>query len=118
MALRMVEDPRPVPHAAHARIVGPVIDDSNARGRDRGGAHRAGFQRHPQARAGQPFRAQHAARLADGKDLGMGSGVGQLARAVAGTGQDATGCVGQDRPHRNLAAGSGGAGLIHCRGHM
>lgn len=114
----MFIDAGTVAYATHARIVGTIIDHGDSRGRNGGGAHRAGLKRDPQLGAGQAFGPKRGTGLADCDDFGMGGGVGKLARAIAGTGQHPAIGPDQHRAHGHLAAQGGCAGLIQRLGHM
>ncbi len=116
VAGRLVEEPDAVVHAAALRIMGSVIDPSDAGEGDRPGAHGAGLQRHIEIAAGQPFVVEGLAGQADGEHLRMGGRVAQLARAVAGRGDDAS--VPDDGgSDRHLPAGGCGAGLREGHAH-
>ena len=118
VALRVIEHPCAMPHPAHPGVLGTVIEHRDPRGRDGGGAHRAGLQRDPQPRAGQAFRPQGRAGFANRQDLGMGGRVGQRPGAVAGPRQHAAIGADQNGTDRHLAPQGGGARLIQRLGHM
>ena len=74
-------------------------------------AHGAGLERHVEVVAREAFGAQAPARLADREHLGVRGGVGELARAVAGGGDDKTVGGDDDGADRHLAAAARGCRL-------
>lgn len=100
---RMRVDARPVLDPAALRIRCGVIEPPDARERDGGRAHRAGFQRHVKIGIADPLRSGFGAGRANGENLGMRRGVIQFAGAVSRR-RDHT-PAGEDRgADRNLAA--------------
>jgi len=117
VARGLAEDARPVLHAAALGVERAEVEPADAGERYGGGAHRARLQGDVEIGLRQPLRAQRRAGGADGQHLGVRGGVGQLARAVAGAGENlATGR--DDGANRHLAAHRSSLSLGEGGEHM
>ncbi len=92
MAGRLAENARSVLDAAAFRVAGSVVEPPDAGERDRGRAHRTGFQCHVEIAIDQTLAFQNRAGGADRQNFGMGCRVVKLTRTVA-------------REHQNVARG-------------
>ncbi len=91
-------------------VVGAIIQPADASERDGGRAHSAGLQRHVEVGSHEALRAGATGRIADHQHLGMGGGIVELQRPVAGTGEKDA--VADERgADRHLAARRGGLRL-------
>lgn len=101
----MVENAGAVFDAAALGVVGAEIHPAQPGQGNGGGAHGTGFQGDVEGGPGEPVVADTMAGIAQGADLGMGTGVMGGDGAIPALPQDLT-LPNQDRPHRDLA---------HCR---
>ncbi len=115
MALRVVKHFRAMQHAPRFRIKRANIKPGNAGMRNGPGTHRARFQRHIKIATHQPVLPKRCAGRAQGDDLRMSRGILSQTRMIA-TAPDNLPLLHHNRPHRNLAARSGGLGL--CQGFL
>ena len=111
VALRVTENTRPVDRAAGFGVCGTVVKAGDAGGRDCACADWAGFQRDVQIVTGKALGICCAASCADGEDFGMGGGIGKLAGAVSGGGNDYA-FFDHDCANGDLAAHGRHAGLF------
>jgi hypothetical protein len=113
---RMPEEADAVLDRAALGIGCAEIHPPDAGESDRGRAHRAGFERHVEVAARQALVLEHLAGPADREHFGMGGGIAQLARAVAGGRDDLA--LGHDHgSDRHLAARRGRARLVQSEAH-
>lgn len=91
-----------------------IIEPAQARVGNRGGAHRAGFERNVEIAIADALRAQLFASDADCQHLGMGGGIVEFTRAVSGRGNERA--IPQDRrADRHLTAHTRCMGLGESR---
>ena len=117
MAGRLREKPATVFDGSHLLVGCGKIQPPEARKRNRPGAHGAGLQRHIDIAVNQPLGVQQRGGGADRQHLGMGGGVFQFQRAIAGAGEDASCLVSDDSTDRHLAPGGGGLGFLEGEQH-
>ena len=104
VAGRLAEDARSVFDAAAFRVAGPVIEPPDAGERDRGRAHRTGFQSYVKVAIDQTLAFQNRAGGADRQNFGMGRRVVKLTRTVARKHQNVARSGHDDRSDGHLAA--------------
>src|SRR4051812_4750244 len=92
-------------------VGGAVMEPSDARKGDRGGAHRTRLKRDVEVALGQPLGLDQGSGAADRQHLAMGGRVAVGERAVAGTG-DHLAAAHDHAADRDLAGSPGGAGLV------
>jgi len=114
----LTEDARPVLDAAAFWIRGTPVETPQASQRDGGRTHRAGLERNIDIGTVEALRAAHGTGLTNGQHLGVRRGIGELARAVAGTGEHAAVAGHHHRTHRHLAARRGSFCFCKGRKHM
>lgn len=81
---RLSEELAAIVDAAAFWVFGAVIEAFDAGERDRGGAHRTGFERDIKMGAGKALGTVSGAGLTDRQNFGMGRRIGQFSGLVAG----------------------------------
>ena len=104
MARRLAEDARAVDHAAALGVLGSETQRLEPGEADRGGAHRARLERHPDRAFVEPGGAEPGGGGPDRLHFGMRGRVGRTAHRVAGLGDDLID-QGDDRADRDFARG-------------
>lgn len=110
------EDPGAMNHAATFGIFGGKPERVDPRQRDRAGAHRAGFQRHPQDAAVEPRPTEPGRGVPYGDHFRVGGGIEVAAHRIARFGDDFI-TQRDDRPDRNFARFRGNSGKIKRATH-
>ena len=117
MACRLMKETRPVLYRSHLWIGGAEIKAADPREGGRGGTHGARLERDVQIAADQPLGAKCHGSFTDHQQLGMSGRILKFDRTVAGGRHYLSRTVGNERAHRNLAAGSSALGFLQCELH-